>query len=58
MNTPATISPAPEERELRKKQVEVARLEEDLAQRELELETCRGKLTAFEQRYLQIVVIW
>lgn len=45
----------PEERELERKQAEIDRLSAQLADRELELETLRGELTAFQTRYLHSV---
>lgn len=45
----------PEERELEKKQKELAALEAELLQRELELSTLQAELQAFEARYLKIV---
>ncbi len=46
---------APEEKELQKKQAELAALEGELAQRELELVTLQAELNAFRNRYLQAV---
>jgi hypothetical protein len=45
----------PEERELERKQAEIDRLSAQLADRELELETLRVELTAFQTRYLNSV---
>jgi hypothetical protein len=45
----------PEQRELNRKRVELASLEADVAQRELDLATLRGELRAFEARYLRTV---
>lgn len=45
----------PEERELASKLEELAILEAELADRELELATAHGEMHAFEQRYLRIV---
>lgn len=47
----------PEERELEKKQAELAALEADLVQRELDLATLRAELADFERRYLRTVGI-
>jgi hypothetical protein len=46
---------APEERELEAKLGELAALQTELVQRELELATLLGKLHSFEQKYLTIV---
>jgi hypothetical protein len=45
----------PEARELDKKRAELAGLETELAQRELDLATLQGALRAFETRYFRIV---
>ncbi len=45
----------PEERELSRKQADLATLETELAQRELDLATLHGELRALEARYLRIV---
>lgn len=45
----------PEERELSRKQADLAALETELAQRELDLATFQGELRAFEGRYLRTV---
>ena len=45
----------PEERELEKKQAELATLEAELIQRELDLATLRGELADFENRYIRTV---
>ena len=51
MTTPLT----PEEQELERKRVELSDLEEELAGRELELETLRGQLTRFHAEFLRTV---
>ena len=45
----------PEERELENKKAELASLEADLVQRELDLATLRAELTIFENGYLRTV---
>jgi len=45
----------PEEEELDKKRAQLAGLQSQLAERELELATLRAELAAFERRYLRIV---
>lgn len=45
----------PEERELRKKLAELGKLEEKLAERELDLATFKAELNAFENLYIRIV---
>src|SRR5579875_3083911 len=45
----------PEERELARKRNEQERLEAELAECELRLETLRGELRALESRYLNLV---
>src|SRR5438874_12318254 len=47
--------PSPEERYLEKKRAELAELEAQLAERELELHTMRGGLIAFEAQYEAVV---
>lgn len=46
---------SPEERELRKKQGELAELQAKLAERELEVATLQGELQAFEKHYVTTV---
>ena len=48
-------SQTPEERELEKKKAELAALEIELIQREIDLATLRAELTDFESRYLRTV---
>ena len=45
----------PEEEELRRKKISLAELEAQLADRELELASCRADLNHFEKQYLQTV---
>ena len=47
--------PTPEERYLEKKRAELAVIEGQLAERELELHTVRGGLLNFEKQYQQLV---
>ena len=55
MKTSIVKSQKPEERELEKKRVELAILEESLAKQELELATLSTELRRFEAKYLSIV---
>lgn len=55
MATEIIKNQTPEERELEKKQAELAVLEAELIQRELDLATLRAELADFERGYLQIV---
>jgi chromosome segregation ATPase len=55
MGTKITRRQTPEEKELNKKLSELAALEAELAQRELDLATLQAELHAFENRYLRIV---
>ncbi len=55
MSQDVTRRLSPEEKELEKKRLELAELEGQLVQRELELATLRAELGAFERRYLQTV---
>lgn len=48
-------SRTPEEVELELKQAELKKLESEFAQRQLDLETLRGELSAFEREYLRVV---
>ena len=50
-----TRTQTPEERELAAKNADLAALEIQLAERELDFATLRVELHAFEQRYLRIV---
>src|SRR5688572_22215811 len=43
--------PTPEQRELEKKKLQLDDLQKQLVERELELETMRGGLIAFEKKY-------
>src|SRR3954470_14955322 len=52
---PAFRRPSPEERYLQKKREELAGLEAQLAERELELHTLRGGLISFEAQYDKVV---
>lgn len=52
MSTNIIRSQSPEEKEIDKKRVELAKLEDILAERELELTTLQNRLQAFEHRYL------
>ena len=47
----------PEQQELDNKLAELAALETELAQRELDVTTTQAELHAFEQEYLQFVAI-
>ena len=47
----------PEEAELKRKQLELAAIENELAERELDLSTLEAELRAFERRYLRTVGI-
>jgi len=55
MSTGITRNPTPEEQELEKKKAELAALEADLIQRELDLATLRAELAVFEVQYLRTV---
>src|SRR5436309_1001951 len=58
MNNLSTISErprSPEEEELERKKVNLAALEAQLADQELELASCLADLVHFEKRYLQTV---
>lgn len=55
MSTPIANLLAPEEEELGRKKASLAALEAQLADRELELASCRTDLIHFEKRYLQLV---
>lgn len=46
---------SPEEEELKLKRRDLAKLEREVAEKELELSTCKGKLHLFERRYDQMV---
>lgn len=55
MSPPISRKQTPEERELDSKKSDLAILEAELAERELDLATLQGSLHAFESRYLCIV---
>jgi DnaJ-domain-containing protein 1 len=55
MKTPLTRKQTPEEKELDRKRSELAALEIDLVQRELDLATLQAELHVFEARYLRVV---
>src|SRR5947209_19880582 len=55
MNTTVHWQIRPEERELERKQAELAALEENLEERELAFETFKAELKAFERQYQSIV---
>jgi hypothetical protein len=55
MTTESKIRPKPEEEELRQKRVELADLENQLIERELQLISLRQELAAFERLYVQKV---
>src|SRR5437879_11357370 len=55
MRTEIIRNRTPEEQELEKKKVEIASLEADLIQRELDLATLHAEVTEFEGRYLRTV---
>ncbi len=55
MSTDITLMQTPEEAELKHKLAELAALETELAQRELDLATLQAELHFFETRYLHIV---
>ncbi len=57
METGITRLETPEEKELKKKLSELAALEAELAQRELDLATLLAELHVFENRYLRVVGI-
>jgi hypothetical protein len=52
MDTNIVRSQSPEEKELDKKRLELSKLEDTLAERELELTTLQNRLQVFEHRYL------
>jgi len=52
--TPMTVA-TPEEEELQRKLVELAAVESELAQRDLDLATLAGELGAFERLYIRVV---
>jgi len=55
MRTKITRRQTPEEKELHKKLSELATLEAELTQHELDLATIQGELRAFENRYLRVI---
>src|SRR3990172_5564597 len=55
MGTKITRRQTPEEKELHKKLSELATLEAELTQHELDLATIQGELRAFENRYLRVI---
>ena len=58
MRTDITRTQTPEERELSRKQYELAELEAELAQRELDLVTLQAELHTFETRYIRNVGVY
>src|SRR5688500_5452172 len=52
---PSSLLITPEDEELERKQARLAELEGQLAERELELASCRADLVHFEHRYLHTV---